>query len=359
MDQDSAHIVVASKVPMLKPGEFEIWRIKIEQYIQMIDYPLWEVIENGATLPQTQVVEGVRTVMPITSVEDKAQRRLEVMDLKWQMAMITMRAKRFWKKTERKLTINGNETIGFDKSNVECYNYHKRENFARECRALINQDTKHKESTRRSVPIETPAFIALVSCDGSYEHYNSVEAGVDLLEPSRRPPPAGHHHHHRKTFSELESGFDSTNFVLQGGVYGRSFSWFRMCLLCLDASHSSDDLSTSGLHQFTVIMFMLAWMRNHLGPFTSDWYSAALLNFGGVIDWYQSTGYRELGSCLSKGLLLLRVIEEKVGDELKWRVLSSIYSVLTFKGQENLEIKVRKDRGDVERLWSDNDGLWC
>ncbi|GKA70154.1 hypothetical protein Tco_0776218 [Tanacetum coccineum] len=36
MDQDSAHMVAASKVPMLKPGEFEIWRMRIEQYIQMI-----------------------------------------------------------------------------------------------------------------------------------------------------------------------------------------------------------------------------------------------------------------------------------------------------------------------------------
>ncbi|GKD47063.1 putative ribonuclease H-like domain-containing protein, partial [Tanacetum coccineum] len=44
----------------------------------MIDYSLWEVIENGATMPKTQLVEGVMTVMPITSAEDKAQRRLEV-----------------------------------------------------------------------------------------------------------------------------------------------------------------------------------------------------------------------------------------------------------------------------------------
>ncbi|GJY75718.1 hypothetical protein Tco_0480834 [Tanacetum coccineum] len=36
MDQDSAHIVAASKVPMLKPGEYEIWRMRIEQYIQRI-----------------------------------------------------------------------------------------------------------------------------------------------------------------------------------------------------------------------------------------------------------------------------------------------------------------------------------
>ncbi|GJX85772.1 hypothetical protein Tco_0336546 [Tanacetum coccineum] len=63
---------------MLKPGEFKLWRIRIEQYIQMIDYALWEVIKNGATLPKTAVVEGVEKVMPITSAEDKAQRRLEV-----------------------------------------------------------------------------------------------------------------------------------------------------------------------------------------------------------------------------------------------------------------------------------------
>ncbi|GJU95244.1 hypothetical protein Tco_1320000 [Tanacetum coccineum] len=44
----------------------------------MIDDALWEVIENGATLPKTQVVEGATTVMPITSAEDKAKRRLEV-----------------------------------------------------------------------------------------------------------------------------------------------------------------------------------------------------------------------------------------------------------------------------------------
>nr|GEZ45328.1 hypothetical protein [Tanacetum cinerariifolium] len=55
MNQDSTHMMAASKVPMLKPSEFEIWRIRIEQYIQMMDYAPWEVIENGATLPKTQV----------------------------------------------------------------------------------------------------------------------------------------------------------------------------------------------------------------------------------------------------------------------------------------------------------------
>nr|GEU86654.1 ribonuclease H-like domain-containing protein [Tanacetum cinerariifolium] len=55
MDQDSVHMVAASKVPMLKPDEYELWRMRMERYIQMVDYSLWEVIEN-----------------------EKAQRRLEL-----------------------------------------------------------------------------------------------------------------------------------------------------------------------------------------------------------------------------------------------------------------------------------------
>ncbi|GJY66916.1 hypothetical protein Tco_0469154 [Tanacetum coccineum] len=78
MDSESAHMVAASKVPMLKHGEFEIWRMRIEQYIQMIDYALWEVIENGNSAPKTTVVEGVEKVIPPTTIEEKAQKRLEV-----------------------------------------------------------------------------------------------------------------------------------------------------------------------------------------------------------------------------------------------------------------------------------------
>ncbi|GJV78085.1 putative ribonuclease H-like domain-containing protein [Tanacetum coccineum] len=67
------------------------------------------------------------------------------------MAMLTMRARRFLKNTRRKFTVNGNVTIGFDKSKVECYNCYKRGYFARECITPRNQDNKNKESSRRSV----------------------------------------------------------------------------------------------------------------------------------------------------------------------------------------------------------------
>ncbi|GJW42780.1 ribonuclease H-like domain-containing protein [Tanacetum coccineum] len=103
---------------------------------------------------------------------------LEEMDLRWQMAMLTMRARRFLKNTGRKLTVNGNETIGFDKSKVKCYNCHKRGHFTREYKAPRNQENRNRENTRRVVPVETTTSNALVSCDGSgYDWSDQVEEG--------------------------------------------------------------------------------------------------------------------------------------------------------------------------------------
>nr|GFB18720.1 hypothetical protein [Tanacetum cinerariifolium] len=60
---------------------------------------------------------------------------LEEMDLKWQMAMLTMRARKFLQKTGINLGVNGPTPMGFDMEKVECYNYHRKGHFARECRS--------------------------------------------------------------------------------------------------------------------------------------------------------------------------------------------------------------------------------
>ncbi|GJX08777.1 ribonuclease H-like domain-containing protein [Tanacetum coccineum] len=66
---------------------------------------------------------------------------LEEIDLQWEMAMLTIRARRFIKRTGRKLDVNG-QRVRFDRSKVECYNYHKYGHFARECRAPRNQENR-------------------------------------------------------------------------------------------------------------------------------------------------------------------------------------------------------------------------
>nr|GEV27287.1 hypothetical protein [Tanacetum cinerariifolium] len=93
---------------------------------------------------------------------------LEEIDLRWQMAMLTMRARRFLQKTGKNLGANGPTSMGFDMSKVKCYNCHRNGHFARECRSP--KDSRRNgavEPQRRTVPIETFTSNALVSqCDG-------------------------------------------------------------------------------------------------------------------------------------------------------------------------------------------------
>nr|GEX97897.1 hypothetical protein [Tanacetum cinerariifolium] len=93
---------------------------------------------------------------------------LEEMDLKWQMAMLTMSTRRFLQKTGRNLGANGPTSMDFDMNKVECYNFHRKGHFARECRSpKDSRRTAVAEPQRRNVPVETSTLNALVfQCDG-------------------------------------------------------------------------------------------------------------------------------------------------------------------------------------------------
>nr|GFA99623.1 hypothetical protein [Tanacetum cinerariifolium] len=90
------------------------------------------------------------------------------------MAMLTMRARRFLRKIRRKVGANGSETVGFDKTKVECYNYHKRGHFARECKAP--RENRNIEPVRRNVTVETTDAKALVAQNGiGYDWSNQAK----------------------------------------------------------------------------------------------------------------------------------------------------------------------------------------
>nr|GEX69655.1 hypothetical protein [Tanacetum cinerariifolium] len=99
---------------------------------------------------------------------------LEEMDLKWQVAMIFTRIKKFHKRRGRKLQFDTRDTVGFDKTKVECFNYYKIGHFARDCRAKWNQDSrrrdggyngyKARDNSRR--PTSQDDSKALVTIDG-------------------------------------------------------------------------------------------------------------------------------------------------------------------------------------------------
>nr|GEY03569.1 putative ribonuclease H-like domain-containing protein [Tanacetum cinerariifolium] len=82
---------------------------------------------------------------------------LKEMDLRWQMAMLTMRARRFLQKTGKNLGANKPTSMGFDMSKIECYNCHMKGHFARECRS--------PKDLRRSE--EEPANYALMAFSSS------------------------------------------------------------------------------------------------------------------------------------------------------------------------------------------------
>nr|GEX64958.1 ribonuclease H-like domain-containing protein [Tanacetum cinerariifolium] len=78
MDSLSPQVVSAAKLSILNPNEFDLWKIRIEQYFLMTDYSLWEVIFNGDSPIPTRVVEGILQPVAPTTAKQKLAKKNEL-----------------------------------------------------------------------------------------------------------------------------------------------------------------------------------------------------------------------------------------------------------------------------------------
>ncbi|GKC95407.1 ribonuclease H-like domain-containing protein, partial [Tanacetum coccineum] len=81
----------------------------------------------------------------------------------------SMKARKFYQRTGKKIIINGSDTAGYDKKKVECFNCHKLGHFARQYRNPRSQENSNRsqDSSRRTVNVEESSSKAMLAIDGT------------------------------------------------------------------------------------------------------------------------------------------------------------------------------------------------
>ncbi|GKD06726.1 ribonuclease H-like domain-containing protein [Tanacetum coccineum] len=71
--------VCTKKLPVLKTGEYDLWSMRMEQYLTFTDHALWEVIVNGDSVtPVASASAGSEGLIPPKTVEQKLDRKNEL-----------------------------------------------------------------------------------------------------------------------------------------------------------------------------------------------------------------------------------------------------------------------------------------
>nr|GEV01812.1 putative ribonuclease H-like domain-containing protein [Tanacetum cinerariifolium] len=177
MEFEYAQNNTTAKLPILKLGNGNSW-VSIPQATQV----------NGVSITKMSVPTTAKEKINKKNddLEQIHEDDLKVMDLRWQLSLLSMRAKRYFQRTGKKIFINAKDTAWYDKSKVECFNCHKMGHFARECRAQRNQDGRfrNQDNTMKQRNNEDTSLKAMMAIDGSQITDNSKKGlGYHVVPP--------------------------------------------------------------------------------------------------------------------------------------------------------------------------------
>nr|GEU56948.1 ribonuclease H-like domain-containing protein [Tanacetum cinerariifolium] len=201
MESLSPQVVSAAKLPILNPNEFDLWKMRIEQYFLMTDYSLSERLARKnelkargtllMALPDKHQLKfnthkDAKTLMGAieksTNEPISAAASVSVVSEKIPVSALLnvdtlVRARRFLQRTRRNLRANGPTSIGFDMSKVECYNSHRKGHFSRECSYNLSFQADEKPTNY--------ALMAFTSLSSSFDN----EPDNDLSHTHRPSVP--------------------------------------------------------------------------------------------------------------------------------------------------------------------------
>ncbi|GJU01692.1 putative ribonuclease H-like domain-containing protein [Tanacetum coccineum] len=106
--------------------------------------------ENTSSTNEVSTASGDFGVSSAGGISQIDEDDLEELDLRWQVAMLTVRVRKFIQKTGRNMDFKEKRPVSLDKSKIECYNCHRKGYFSWECRSGRKSREKNYDSSSSS-----------------------------------------------------------------------------------------------------------------------------------------------------------------------------------------------------------------
>nr|GEY85880.1 hypothetical protein [Tanacetum cinerariifolium] len=162
MESLSPQVVSAANLLILNPNEFNLWKMRIEQYFFMTDYSLWKVILNGDSPLPTRVIEGVVQPVALTTAKQRLARKNE-------------------------LKARGTLLMALPKKNQLKFNIHKNDKTLIEAilkRFSGNKETKKVQKTLLKQQYENFTGLSLESLDQIHDRLQKLISQLEILGES-------------------------------------------------------------------------------------------------------------------------------------------------------------------------------